>query len=71
MSARTIFKHTRPTRWPAPAGTTVTVEARLDSDVVGITWRRDDHPEARPEHIALHLSEFDAIASAVAEARRG
>jgi hypothetical protein len=63
VSAQTIFEQVRPSQWPAPEGTTVTVTARLDRDAIGIHWKRSDLPI--PAHVALYLNEFDAIARAL------
>lgn len=69
MSAETIgdpiiFQQTRPTSWPAPEGTTVTITARRAPDgTVGITWERSDLD--KPTTVALTATEFAGIATAV------
>lgn len=63
-----IFQQTRPSAWPAPEGSTVTVTARRASDgTVGIHWERSDI-ENGGQHVAVTAAEFAAIAAAVVEA---
>jgi hypothetical protein len=68
MSAATIFEHTRPTEWPAPEGTTVTVVAKCDSQAVTIRWQRSDLESA--QLVTLTLEEFQGIAAALGYPRQ-
>jgi hypothetical protein len=63
VTARTVFVATRPSMFPAPAGTSVTVTARLDEDTLGIHWERSDLPTKNT--LALTTEEFDGIARAL------
>lgn len=68
-----IYSETRPTRWPAPEGSHVTVTARQgapDGDVA-ITWQRDDLAE-KGERAALLVLTVDDLRGIVAaiDARR-
>lgn len=62
MSATTIFEHTRPSAWPAPEGTTVTVVAKRDARAVSIRWQRND---LAAQQVTLTLEEFEGIAVAL------
>lgn len=63
MSATTIFEATRPTEWPAPEGSMVTVVARRDAEAVTILWQRSDLEST--QLVTLTLDEFQGIAAAL------
>lgn len=68
MSATTIFERTRPTEWPAPEGSTVTVVARRDAQAVTILWQRSDIEST--QLVTLTLEEFQGIAAALGYPRQ-
>lgn len=65
--ARTIYQQTRPAKWPAPEGSSITVTAKIDAGVVAIIWERDDlmEKDGMPTQVTLTSEEFQAIAAAV------
>jgi hypothetical protein len=66
-----IFEKTRPTEWPAPEGTTVTVTARRSPNgTIGIHWQRSDIDNGG-QSVAVTAAEFAEIAAAVACANDG
>jgi hypothetical protein len=67
MSSKIIFQNTRPTGWPGPEGTEITVTARQEREAVLLEWQRSDRAAAgeAPESIGVTTNELRSIVDAL------